>query len=385
MQIEIPEKKTGLGQNILKIVGFLALFAIGCTTGFWLAKSLVSEDVSSEFPAPYKLFSIPIVIVILFLCIAIHEIGHLTAGILSGFTFSMFMVGPFRFEKEGNKIRFKWSKGLGFFGGLASCIPKNTDRLMRKFIVMVAGGPLMSLLTAIVALLVIRFYIPENLESTLQGFLISVTVQAFLWISLGVFIIACVPVKSAGFYTDGARIINLLRGGNLAKLDTTLMITLTHSAMGTRPSELDIVALREAAELPITSVFKVYADLYLYYSELDRDNLPQAELYINRAVENRSLLPRFYEGFILLEKAFLVGLMQQDTSLAQQVLEQVKSNNFVPVHIKNRVEAVVLLADNKTEQAKEKALEALRHVDKALDKGVAIWEREWLESVCNVE
>ena len=381
MEVTAPELQTDGKEVFFRVVGFLALFVLGGVVGFFLTKAFINPDLSSEFPAPYKLFAIPLIFVALFLSIAFHEAGHLAGGLSAGFTFSVFIVGPFMLVREGNRIVFKWNRGLGFFGGMAACMPRDTHNLMRRFLISVAGGPLASLLLALAAFVVIRAFDLEAHENTLRGFLLSFGVHALGWVSGGVFLIACLPMKSAGFYTDGARIINLLRGGNLAKLDAILMTTLTESATGTRPRDLNLSLLQEATTLPVQSVFRVYAHLYLYYAALDAENPEAARQHLTAAFAEKKLLPRFYEGILGLEKSFFEAVFEKNAPQARQDFEQVKPNNFIPAHTHLRTKTAVLLAENQADAARHAAAEALKAIKKSTDMGVATWEKQWLESI----
>jgi hypothetical protein len=88
----------------------------------------------------------------LFICLVAHELGHLCAGLVVGFRFHLFAIGPLLIErKEAGRIGIGWNRVLSFYGGAVSTLPNKTDGLRRRYAIAVAGGPLASLLVAILA------------------------------------------------------------------------------------------------------------------------------------------------------------------------------------------------------------------------------------------
>ncbi|MGK7312515.1 MAG: hypothetical protein ACN0LA_09770 [Candidatus Longimicrobiales bacterium M2_2A_002] len=79
--------------------------------------------------------------------LAVHEAGHLLAGRLVGFRFLLFIVGPLRVAREGDRVQVGWNRSLSLAGWLAATgpTPDRLERLRRRTAIMVAGGPLTSL------------------------------------------------------------------------------------------------------------------------------------------------------------------------------------------------------------------------------------------------
>ncbi|SOC13397.1 peptidase M50-like protein [Ureibacillus xyleni] len=94
-------------------------------------------------------------IVLLFFTLLIHELGHMLFGIWSGYRFNYLTVGPLTIENT-NRFQIKINNSWFFVGGVASCSPLSSNLATiasqhRRF---VAGGPIFSIVIAIVSFLV---------------------------------------------------------------------------------------------------------------------------------------------------------------------------------------------------------------------------------------
>ena len=89
--------------RILKPVLIVAgLIGAGVIFGYSLAKfvdfSFIIPD-KSDVNFWYFIF----LLLSLFLAIAIHELGHLLAGLVQGFSFELFIVGPLGVKRDENR------------------------------------------------------------------------------------------------------------------------------------------------------------------------------------------------------------------------------------------------------------------------------------------
>ncbi|MBC8111659.1 MAG: hypothetical protein H7Y04_11415, partial [Verrucomicrobia bacterium] len=287
----------------------------------------------------------------------------------------------FMLVREGNKIRFRLNKSLGFFGGLATCMPKDTHKLMNRFMVFILGGPVASLVFAL--LMGLALYVSKADVTQVEGFLTDFFFKSSLLVSGGIFLTSIIPMQSAGFYSDGARVLQLLRGGAEAKINTTLMTTMAQLMAGTRPSQLNTALLEEAIALPIQSFFKSYCHYYLYLAYFDANELSKADVHLENALTYKEQLPKFYPALLYLEKAFFVAVTERNALAARTYFTQAKRSNLIPKHTFLKAEAAVLWAENKPEEAHERAQKALTTLKKSNEQGAAAFEKEWLEKITN--
>lgn len=93
-------------------------------------------------------------LVLLFLTLFIHELGHALLGKWSGYRFNYLTVGPLTIENT-ERLHIKSNDSWFTFGGVASCSPLSSDltTIAKQHRWFVAGGPLFSIVAAIMSLI----------------------------------------------------------------------------------------------------------------------------------------------------------------------------------------------------------------------------------------
>ena len=84
-------------------------------------------------------------------------------------------------------------------------------------------------------------------------------------------------MHAGGFYTDGARVIRLLKGGDTGRFELLLLNAVTSASAGIRPRDLNKADLNEAVELgnKLNAPMTVYLHLYLHQAALDEEPPPK--------------------------------------------------------------------------------------------------------------
>jgi hypothetical protein len=86
-----------------------------------------------------------------YLMLAIHELGHVAAGSCVGFRCRSLRIGPLLFSRP---FRMSLYRGTGaVVQGIAELVPVATDKLAWRGVVMVLGGPVANILSAMIVLL----------------------------------------------------------------------------------------------------------------------------------------------------------------------------------------------------------------------------------------
>ena len=151
--------------------------------------------------------------IILFFVIAIHELGHLITGLIQGFRFELFVIGPLGIKREKDKIKIYLNKDIQLYGGAASTSPVGTNtKNAKKFANLLLAGPIASLLLAIV--LGILYYSSD--------FQFSKTLGIGALASFGIFLATTIPSKTGIFFTDRKRYQRLTSNG--AERDVELAV-----------------------------------------------------------------------------------------------------------------------------------------------------------------
>ena len=172
----------------------------------------------------------------LLLVLLAHEVGHLVGGRLVGFRAFLLIVGPLRLEKSESGWGMHLSTSLALFGGLAGSAATDARDLKRRTAVMVAGGPVASVVLALGAWLALRAFdlVPFDASASFASFVTFFTLQMIAGTSAAIALATLVPMTTSGFLTDGARLLRLWRGGPVAERDSAIQAIMGSSLSGVR-------------------------------------------------------------------------------------------------------------------------------------------------------
>ncbi|WP_299452900.1 site-2 protease family protein [uncultured Microscilla sp.] len=322
----------------------------------------------------HKLALLPVLLGVVLLVLIVHEGGHVLAGWWVGFEFRMVTVGPFMLQKEGEKIRFRWNTRLNAAGGLAMCLPKTEQNLRRNFIKFVAGGPIASLLFALLCLGIYYLTSRHSQVLTLSNFwLLSGTMSAMI------FFTTIIPMRSKGFFSDGARLLNLIKGGNKATIDLVILTATVASSSGIRPRDLNVAPIAQILESERAHPFIPYLQLYMYAHLIDQQKPAEAYPYLLEALAGKHHIPTGYQAMLWLDLAFYQAYYLQKPQEAQETLQKAKINAVTPTHLVHKSKAAIGWAKGANQVALQEAYQALEALSQSTDKGGAIAEEEFLQ------
>jgi len=190
-----------------KVLSILLMLGGGGLIGY-LIGGLLKGDGGGEsaIPKEHGIWMFLSLLVWYFIVVGVHELGHVFAGRWQNFDFHGLTIGPFSWKPDAaGKIRFKWNTSLNLAGGLAIMLPNGDERLRQRFMWFGAGGPIASVL---LALLLYGFYLLAPDRSLGAGLLF---VGALL--SAAIFVATILPFRAGGFSSDGLRILTFARNG----------------------------------------------------------------------------------------------------------------------------------------------------------------------------
>jgi peptidase M50-like protein len=160
-----------------------------------------------------------------------HELGHVIAGRSQRFVFQFLAVGPLWVERSpdgGYAVRFNRSPVA--WGGRTRMHPTDAERLVHRYAVFVAGGPIASAFLALAAWGVGVLW-PQGVG---ENFFAPLAV-----LSLAVAIGTAQPFGSGGgFASDGGALRTLLGGGDRAERAAALLALAGALVTGVRPRDL---------------------------------------------------------------------------------------------------------------------------------------------------
>ena len=172
-----------------------------------------------------------------------HEIGHASIGMLLGMKLRAFIVGPFQFRVRDGRWRFQFLLSKAFNGGgAAALVPTDPAQPLWCDIAMIAAGPIFSLMTGLAGAVATQSVVGTVYAANWQFFAFLST---FGFIS---FIVNLLPLRPDALYSDGARIYQLLSGGQWRDLHRAMQIPAATTVTPLRARNYDIAAIERSSK-----------------------------------------------------------------------------------------------------------------------------------------
>lgn len=368
-QTKSRTKKSKFGAALV----FVALFVLGGLVGWGLAPILgfLGLDLGGTDASPWVV--IPGLVASIFFVLAFHEAGHIAGGKLVGFRFTLFVVGPFKLYPTPDGVKLGLNRSLMLAGGLGGAAPTDSRNLVRRMTAYVAGGPVASLLLAVLAFGLL-FVAPPSI-----GIILGSVAVASLLIGVA----TLVPNKAGGLVSDGARLKMLREGGPEAVRWSAIGALGGASMAGERPRDWDEELVRSSLAHRDGSFDDAGASSTAYYHALDLGRKDEAEALLGRAL-HADAVPEMMRSQVLLEAAFFQAYFHHDAGEARTFFSEARPEKVLEKHLPLRAEAAILLAEGENEGAKEKARKSLEALGKSFDTGTAKLEKEWLEEIVEI-
>ncbi len=339
-----------------KPLALMALLGGGAAFGYVVGGSVARLDglrARLDALSAWDLLALPI----LFLAvIAVHEAGHLLAGLRQGMRFLLYVVGPFGWVRGGDGVRFRWFFNLGTIGGLAATLPNPERALAAQMKPVVLGGPLASLLLAAVA-----FAVSAGTEDRLSAYALATGLMSAL-----IFAATALPFRAGGFMSDGMQWLSYRRGGQDVERRARLTALMGMSLAGTRPRELDAALLQQAQA---TAGEEILCDmgvwLYSYAQALDQGDIEAAGAWSERMA---AALDGYADGFrqaVAIELSIFESLYRRRANEARQWLQRAKGG-VVDASRRDLAQAAL----DALEGRREPALRALEAAERRLHHGM---------------
>ena len=274
----------------------------------------------------------------------IHEVGHTLFGVLAGYRFHYLIAGPFLIEKT-DKIKVRANESWAMFGGVASCSPVSEDvtKIIKQHQWFAGGGPLVSLLTAIIALSI--------------GFSFDQAYIKFFGIlNLAIFAVTIIPFKGA-MKSDGRVLLELRRGGKEAEAFLGSLLLLKEMMSPKHPADWSASLIEQTKQAAVSedTIMNSYL-LFYYYIVMENYD------YASRMIEAYKTIPIRKDNKIAMQ--FITHIRQVDCFLHQPNAEEIKALHTYLSPIESvsykRSEWMIahLSGDHKTAETKRKEVYA---------------------------
>jgi hypothetical protein len=245
-----------------------------------------------------------------FLCIFVHELGHLLAGRAVGLRFHGVQIDPIRLRLDSGRWTFRMRPRL--FRGHAHMSLDRICRVRPRLVVFVLGGPVASLFFGVSA-----FAVGEILHSRYGASATSTFLDFFGFGSFVVGVIAFVCRR--GWLSDGA----LLRALLFSKEEATQLVASYALSIARGPSVITPIFLKRwfrlASKQARFEAQNYCANWLKYLEETDPD---RGALYLESCLALSAPMADKQRDVLMAEAAFFLAYHRRDLNKAENWMKQ---------------------------------------------------------------
>ena len=338
----------------------LAMGVAGAGFGFLLAKAgmaFLPASLSLKSLTPWDLLALPVIIVFV---LAFHEAGHLAGGMSRGMRFLLFIAGPFGWVRGTDGVRFRWFFNLGTLGGVAAALPVPSLPLKPQLTRLVVGGPLASLVLAVLAFAVF-WWVPGRV-----GAYALITAG----LSLSIFVVTAVPMRSGGFMSDGMQLLQLGRNPTMVERRARLLALMGQGLAGVRPRDYDRVALAHAQAITgEETMYDVGVWLCSYFSALDAGDVAAAQGWLDRIEPVVDDYPDGFRQSLAIELTLFEAVHRHRPDQARAWLARARGG-VVDESRRRLADAALALGEGRPDEARTALTVARSKLGRSMDAGL---------------
>lgn len=348
-------------------LGILVGMAAGAAFGYLIGASATQSPLLREKLRALSGVDLLVVPVLLLLVLAVHEAGHLLGGFRHGMGFLLFIVGPFQLSRTPSGIRFNWIFNLGTMGGLAAATPNPDRPLKPQLLSLIAGGPIASVLLAVVGFAAVGLG-----EGRIGAYGLILGAMSFL-----IFLVTAIPLRAGGFMSDGMQFIEVIRGGRAVEERQTLIVLMAQSLSGTRPRDLDDAVIQKVLSFGSAEpVRQVAGRVYAYLASVDSGSERAAE-HAAWLAENIDGYPDGFRQSIAIELA-LHAATAGDLDGLRGWLKRAHGG-VVDAARRSLAEAYLAILEADPERARTLLAQARKQLPRGMDPGLNVLTAEQIE------
>lgn len=327
--------------------------------GYWVGKAgflLAPVRATLDALSGWDLLALPLIWLFV---IAVHEGGHLAGGLGRGMRFLIYIAGPFGLVRTGEGIRFRWYFNLGTLGGLAAALPDPGRPLRPQMVPMIIGGPLASLVLAVMAGAV--FAIADGRTA---AYALIVAALSGL-----VFLVTALPMRSGGFMSDGMQLRQAYRDPGMMARRTQLMALMGQGIAGTRPRDLDAGLLAGAQALTgHETLYDIGVWATSYGVAMDQGDVAAAGEWLDRIEPVFDQYPDGFRQSLAVELAYFEARHRGRLAVAEAWLQRARGG-VVDTARRALAEAAIAAAQGRGDVALSSLTRAEATLGRAMDAG----------------
>ena len=376
-------KNNQKNSKTIDLIVYAAIYLIACAViGIYAGKLLAYESQAFGTLGVIRtiIFIVLIIILLTFFHVIIHEAGHLIFGLISGYEFVSFRIGPLMIKEEEGKYVLKKFKISGTSGQCLMMPDSNWNAYDYPYFLYNIGGSLNNFIVAFISLVLYLMFLENRYLSMvfIMSFVIGITGG----------LLNIIPLIVGGIPNDGKNILLLNKDRQSRKALYMQLYTHGLQSKGTRLKDMpeEYFELPANADLsnPLVASFGVFKSNYLH----DKKEFSQAKKYSEDLLTNAPGLVDIYKNELRCELLFyeIIGLCRKDeierlyTSELQQYIKA--SSSYVS---RRRLMYAYEVFVNKDKEAAKKALDDFEKTAKYYPNETEIeGERELIKFIDNL-
>ena len=298
--------------KIKTMIPSLVMTLSGALFGMSAGAAISESTIARNYPAVELAVLLLLALAAIYVHIIMHELGHLIAGLVSGYGFVSFRVGSLTLIKENGKYRLKRYSLAGTGGQCLMSPPEYNDGRF-PYVLYNLGGIIMNLILLVVFALLYKTMHPTGIaEVFCLGMIIFGAANA---------IINGVPLQTTMITNDGHNALNLSKNQDALKTFWAVLKINAKQLEGSLLSDMnpEWLQLSDGADLRnpvISSLVAVRENLLMEQGDFDG-----AKVLIEKLLSDECALSGLHEGLLKLD-ALYIDLVQHGTAADTSVLQE---------------------------------------------------------------
>ena len=250
----------------------------------------------------------------LFAAVAVHELGHLLAGVATRFRLLYVQLGRVQIRPP---FHVKWRrKGLPGATGFTAMVPADARKLRLRALIMLFGGPAANLITVLPLA-----FLPSHH---------SLFASWFIVISVAVGLLNLLPFRSMAVISDGKRILMLLRNSRQGERWLALLQLVNDLRSGVDHEQLNPEFVAIATAVQDDSPDTVSAHTIAFSAAFEKHDDPEAARLLEICLRHSGCVGPALREAAFLNAAIFQAERRKHADLAEQWLTELPAKSLFP-------------------------------------------------------